>query len=122
MKVKASETKKIAWVWFDVMSVPQADRVGQGKAIGSLPAYVANSSFFLVLAGAWHHENGSVRDYRAWHKRGWCRLEQLSNALSPVAKPIILVQSRSDVCTFPARGITSTLASPPRSATPLGTV
>ena len=61
----------------------------------------------LCLAGAWEHENGSVRDYRAWHTRGWCRLELLSNALAPRAKQLILMQSRSDICTYGARGITN---------------
>ena len=107
LRIKPAQLKTIGFVWFDIFSVPQADPVNQGKAIASLPAYVANAAFFLCLAGAWEHENGSVRDYRAWHKRGWCRLEQLSNALGPSPKQIILVQSRSDICTYGARGITN---------------
>ena len=106
LQISADQAKSIEWVWFDVTSVPQADPATQGQAIASLPAYVARSAFFLVLAGAWEHENGSVRDYRAWHRRGWCRLECLANALAPRAKQIILMQSRSDIKTFAERGIT----------------
>lgn len=106
IRLTPEKTKTIAWVWFDIFSVPQNDSVNQGKAISSLPAYVANSAFFLVLAGAWEHENGSVRDYRAWYRRGWCRLEQLSNALGPKPKQIILMQSRSDIIAYGAMGIT----------------
>ena len=56
----------------DVMSIPQADPVAQGKAIRSIVSYVSDAAFFCVLAGAWKHENGSVRDVRGWHERGVC--------------------------------------------------
>jgi hypothetical protein len=47
----------------------------------------------LSRQGPWVHENGSVRDVRAWATRGWCRVEQLANALAPCPKPIIVAQS-----------------------------
>ena len=81
IRLTPSRTQTIAFVWFDLYSVPQADPIGQGKAIASLPTYVANSTFFLVLAGPWEHENGSVRDSRAWYKRGWCRCAATSPPL-----------------------------------------
>ena len=59
------------YVWMDIMSIPQRDPVAQGKAISSIVSYVSDSAYFCVLAGAWRHENGSVRDVRGWHGRGW---------------------------------------------------
>ena len=59
----------------------------------------------MCLAPSLIHENGSMRDYRAWMSRGWCRVELISNALAPTAKQLILMQSRSDVQTYGARGI-----------------
>ena len=43
------------------------------------------------------HESGALRDVRAWCARGWCRMELLCNLLSPMAKPLIVLQSPSDV-------------------------
>ena len=83
------------FVWMDIMSIPQADPVAQGKAIRSIVSYVSDSAYFCVLAGAWRHENGSVRDVRGWHSRGWCRMEMLANALSPKSKPLIVAQTPS---------------------------
>ncbi len=85
------------YVWMDVMSIPQAQANHdlQSDAIQSIVSYVADSAFFCVLAGAWRHEDGSVRDVRGWHKRGWCRMEMLANALSPRQKPLIVAQSPS---------------------------
>ena len=56
---------------------------------------MSDASFFCVLAGAWKHENGSVRDVRGWHERGWCRMEMLANALSPKQKPLIVAENPS---------------------------
>ena len=100
LEISAKQIKQIEFVWFDIFSVPQQDRALQAKAIASIPAYVANSAFFLCIAGPWHHENGSSRDVRAWLSRGWCRVEVLCNALSPQAKPLIVMQSRSYKCTY----------------------
>jgi hypothetical protein len=83
------------FVWMDIMSIPQADPVAQGKAINSIVSYVSDSAYFCVLAGAWRHENGTVRDVRGWHSRGWCRMEMLANALSPKSKPLIVAQTPS---------------------------
>ena len=83
------------YVWMDIMSIPQANPVAQGQAINSIVSYVSDSAYFCVLAGAWRHENGSVRDVRGWHDRGWCRMEMLANALSPKQKPLIVAQTPS---------------------------
>ena len=60
------------FVFFDYCSIPQTDPEAQARAIDSLPSYVASSSYFVVLAGAWVHEDdGSVRDEVGWRSRGW---------------------------------------------------
>lgn len=46
------------------------------------------------------HENGSLRDLLAWNGRGWCRMEQVSNALSPKNKPVICATSVTSVKNF----------------------
>ena len=84
-------------VWLDYISIPQRDRGTQGLAIQSIPYYVGSTHEFIVLAGPWLHENGSVRDLLAWNRRGWCRMEQVSNALSPKVKPVICAASASSV-------------------------
>jgi hypothetical protein len=94
------------YVWFDLFSVPQADREAQTKAIGSIVSYCTDSSYFFVLAGPWKHEDGSIRDERAWMRRGWCRLESLANALSPASKPLVVCRSPSSLLMHPPSGIT----------------
>ena len=90
-----------SYVWLDYLSVPQAHRENQLKAIQSINRYIALSSKFIVLAGAWSHvDDGSVRDVRAWAERGWCRLEFLASALSPVRKAIIIAESPTCVFTY----------------------
>ena len=86
------------FVWFDIFSVPQVDKEQQALAIASIASFVGSCSHFLCLAGPWEHEDGSIRDVRAWSGRGWCRVELLANALSPTrTKPLIIAQSLSDV-------------------------
>ena len=69
--IAAEELNELGFVWFDLFSVPQVDKASQESAIASIPDYVACSSFFLVLAGPWVHEDtGTVRDIRAWASRG----------------------------------------------------
>jgi len=72
-------------------------------AIASIPAYVASTHAFIVLAGPWRHENDSVRDLLAWQGRGWCRMEQVANALSPKVKPVICATSIASVARIPTR-------------------
>ena len=96
------------YVWLDFWSVPQEDPIAQRRSIDSIDQYVARAAYFSVLAGAWKHaDDGSVRDQRAWCGRGWCRLELLANALSPVTKPIIICQSRSAIVTHGNAGLPS---------------
>ena len=75
-------------------------------AILSIAAFIATScSLFMVLAGPWTHENGESRDYHAWERRGWCRLELAANTLSPISKPLIVAQSLNHVESYPAKGL-----------------
>ena len=88
------------FVWLDYWAIPQRDSSSQALAIQSIPHYVANTHAFIVLAGPWIHEDSSVRDLLAWNSRGWCRMEQVANALSPVNKPVICATSVSSVKNF----------------------
>ena len=97
---------RTGYVWFDLMSIPQADRDAQVKAIGSIVSYVTDSAYFFVLAGPWRHEDGSIRDERAWCRRGWCRMEACANALSPASKPVAVCRSVNSVVLNTPAGIT----------------
>ena len=93
------------FVWMDYLSIPQRDRITQGLAIQSITGYVARATDFIVLAGPWKHDDGSVRDVRAWCERGWCRMEQLANGLSPRQKSMIVAQSPTNVFSHGPSGI-----------------
>ena len=93
------------FIWFDYLSVPQRDKEAQGLAVASIVSYVSQSCYFMVLAGAWVDDEGEPRDLRTWLGRGWCRMEQVSNALSLSTKPLIVAQSPSDVQTYGPGGI-----------------
>ena len=92
------------YVWLDFWCIPQRDPTTQIKAIGSIVDYVARSDLFVVLAGPWTHEDGSTRDERSWFGRGWCRMEQLANALSPHVKGLIIASSVSCVINYGPSG------------------
>jgi ankyrin repeat protein len=102
---RLKESMADGYVWVDYSCIPQADAAAQPLAIASIPSYCCDATYFLCLAGAWKHEAGDVRDVRAWSRRGWCQMEQLGNALSPEAKPLILAQSTSSVFTYGPGGI-----------------
>ena len=96
LHLQADDLRKLkdGYVFFDYMSIPQEDREAQGRAIASLVSYVSSSAYFMCLGGPWTHEDfGAARDDLAWSGRGWCRMELAANALSPVAKPMILAAS-----------------------------
>lgn len=93
-RIPASELQrslKSAFCWFDYWSVPQSPDAQheQALAIESIVSYVGDSQYFFVLAGAWTHENGSLRDVRAWQGRGWCKMEQLAEVLAGSNRPIV---------------------------------
>ena len=81
----------------DVFSMaPQADRERQGEAIASIPNYVEREGVFCLRRWPASREGGATR--RAGVVKpgagvGW----SLCNLLSPEAKPLIVLQSPSDV-------------------------
>lgn len=124
---------KAGYVWIDYCCVPQCrmrasinrrkevrsfrSREGESpflahpspecsQMIENIPLYVSRCSCFFVLAGAWRHaEDGSVRDLRAWMRRGWCRMELLANALSPSPKPLITIESKTAITLWQPGGV-----------------
>ena len=111
LKVDAAQLKVLGlrgFVWFDIFSVPQRDGALQAKAIASISSYIADSAFFIVLApGGVLHETGRPSDLSAWASRGWCRVEQISNALAPKPRPnpLMIATSPTDVCTHGPGGM-----------------
>ena len=96
------------YVWIDYASVPQEDAVLQGKAIASLASYVADSKYFVCIAGPWTHaDDGTIRDVRAWCNRGWCRLENCANALAAGDRNLIVAETSSSVMTYGPLGFTA---------------
>jgi len=111
LKVTSEEWKELlihgdVFIWMDLLSMPQPgtfrDRRGMEvatsldeliKAVRSIPAYVELSSHFFVLCPAVvHKDTGELCDYGSWLDRGWCRLEQMSLALSCSGEnPVIVV-------------------------------
>ena len=109
LKVTAKEVQRTlsnGYVWCDYASVPQADAEAQGRAIASLASYVADSTYFICLAGPWTHaDNGSIRDVRAWADRGWCRLENLANAMGTGKRQLIVAESSSSIVSYGPTGL-----------------
>ncbi len=83
------------WIWFDIFSIPQANRKMQLLAIDSIQYYSALISRFIPLvrdADTWREEyqeepsktfDGAPRGtLETYQSRGWCRLEVFS-ALCP---------------------------------------
>ena len=94
------------YIWMDYLSIPQLDQRSQGLAIQSITEYVSHSNLFIVLAGAWTHvDDGSIRDLQAWGERGWCRMENLANSLSPALKTFIVAQSPTNIYAYGPMGI-----------------
>ena len=103
---KLSRDFSDGYVWMDYLSIPQANKQDQAKAIASITGYVAISDLFIVLSGAWTHvDDGSIRDVRAWGERGWCRMENLANSLSPIQKSFIVAQSAHSIYSYGPSGM-----------------
>lgn len=90
----------------DVFSVPQvtpevaeAERASvmedQQRAIWSIPSYIEQSAYFYVCCPTAKHENGRTCSFSSWRGRGWCRMEEAVNFLSPEKPgiPIILTEA-----------------------------
>ena len=107
--ISAKQLKKTfadGYVWMDYLSIPQLDHTNQGKAIQSIADYIGLSDLFIVLAGAWKHaDDGSIRDLQAWGERGWCRMENLANSLSPKQKTFIVARGPYNIYAYGPMGV-----------------
>ena len=108
LRIKAAKIRRDlldGFVWLDLASIPQADRETQILAIQSIPHYIAACSYFAVVVGPFRHDQlGTPRGINEWCGRGWCRLEQLGNFLSPHQKPLLVVKSPTFVEAYLACG------------------
>ncbi|CAE7666476.1 ANKRD17 [Symbiodinium sp. CCMP2456] len=92
--------------WYDYFSCPQrrqhndgGDGSQQAHAIGSIPAYVARSHFFLALCPVLDCPlEAKVLSVESWSSRAWCRLERAARELSP-EKIWILIESETSIQT-----------------------
>lgn len=95
------------WLWIDYSSIPQVGLHSLGldrsqldgeftNAVMSLHTYVADSSFFVILAPCQHHEKGHLMSYGSWKSRGWCQFELAVNILLGT-KPVLLISSETAV-------------------------
>lgn len=87
-------------VWIDYLSVPQEVQLGddsQLRAIYSIPSYIKQSSFFIILCPSVRiGEGGECCDYDAWQQRGWCRFEEWVNMLSTQrVVPVVLTDTHA---------------------------
>ena len=80
-----SEELAHSFLWIDFLSVPQdvrADDDSQLRAIQSIPYYIAQRSFFIVLCpNAEHSGADELSAYESWLQLGWCRFESWSHVL-----------------------------------------
>eukprot|EP00439_Symbiodinium_sp_Y106_P063544 s2342_g9.t2 len=89
--------------WYDYFSCPQhndgGDTSQQAHAIGSIPAYVARSHFFLALCPVLDCPlEAKVLSVESWSTRAWCRLERAARELSP-DNLWILIESETSIQT-----------------------
>lgn len=95
-----SEEVAQSFLWIDYLCVPQdlpPDDDSQLRAIRSIPYYVAQSSFFIVLCpGTQHSGADELSAYQSWLRRGWCRFEVWLNVLSHQrVAPLVLTDSQA---------------------------
>lgn len=73
----------------------------QDLYISSIPCYVEASDVFLSLVPiAYHHDTGSICNFRTYLSRGWCRLELWCSHLcakSKFERPFLVVKSRDEM-------------------------
>lgn len=96
-----------SYLWVDYLSVPQSTSPGddsQLRAIYSIPYYIDQSSFFLVVCPhVQHADTGEACDYWTWQQRGWCRFEEWSNLLTHhSAVPLVLTETRAWTVDIPS--------------------
>mmetsp|Transcript_36354 Transcript_36354/g.83851 ORF Transcript_36354/g.83851 Transcript_36354/m.83851 type:complete len:377 (-) Transcript_36354:224-1354(-) len=92
---------KPLFLWYDYISCPQLLAANDDpsvvaslhNAVDSIPGYVQQSTFFVILAPPVQHlETGSLLGYESWQARGWCRLERAARslALEAMVAPIVV--------------------------------
>ncbi|CAE7241772.1 unnamed protein product [Symbiodinium sp. CCMP2592] len=97
--------EKPLFIWYDYFSCPQLKQSLQqswslgshhqpdllSKAIDSIPAYIARTSFFFVLCPVvGSASQSSVFTIHTWAERGWCRVEKACRELSMDASWIVI--------------------------------
>ena len=77
------------FLWYDYFSCPQLERDASdasasdlAQAIRSIPAYIAQCSFFLGLCPVVDTSDGKVLTPASWTQRAWCRFERTVRELS----------------------------------------
>ena len=61
-----------------------------GRAVDSIPAYIARCSFFFVLCPVIESLSGEILGPVTWAERGWCRAERTIRELSENSSYIII--------------------------------
>jgi ankyrin repeat protein len=90
----------------------------QAKAINSIPAYVERCNYFWICAPRTRHvDTGVICDFNSWRSRGWCRLEEWTNALASRRKmPILITEAPKLVTVGAVDFILSQLGRPEKAA------
>ncbi|CAE7823403.1 ANKS1A, partial [Symbiodinium necroappetens] len=98
---------KLLYLWYDYFSCPQLGQSGESRragrsgsqladAIDSIPAYVAECSYFLGLCPVVDcPDDGRVLGPISWAQRGWCRVERVLRELSRDGSWILIQSDES---------------------------
>ena len=89
----AATSREAAFGWTIILFPQDPSQLGCFQdAVKSIPHYIECCDYFWVCApDALHRDLGEMRDFYSWKRRGWCRLEDLSNLMSATMKmPLIL--------------------------------
>ena len=92
------------FLWFDYFCIPQgqARAADRQLAIDSIPSYVAECYYFIILCPALKHQNGHTVSFQTWSERGWCRMERMARDLLRNDGILIQVQVASRPIIVPA--------------------
>eukprot|EP00438_Fugacium_kawagutii_P018431 Skav226163 [mRNA] locus=scaffold2279:81591:83868:+ [translate_table: standard] len=81
---RADFTAGTLYIWYDYFCIPQSEQNSKSRhdAISSIPSYISQCFFFMVLIPPAHHEEGHTLSEETWEERGWCRLESMAHTLT----------------------------------------
>ena len=84
------------YIWYDYFCCPQgashSSSVNRQSAIDSIPAYVAQCYFFVILCPAFQHfDQDRTLSQSSWARRGWCRCERGARELAAREDGFIIV-------------------------------